>query len=97
MPAPLYHSGPLRFAMTMQHVGATLIVMERFDATAALSLIAKHRGGRAPGPDDARETPEAAGTGDGRQPVESGTNHPWSGPVRARDQTRDDRLGRAYP
>ena len=43
MPAPLYHSGPLRFAMTMQHVGATLIVMERFDASAALSLIAKHR------------------------------------------------------
>jgi len=43
MPAPLYHSGPLRFAMTMQHVGAKLIVMERFDASAALSLIAKHR------------------------------------------------------
>jgi len=42
MPAPLYHSGPLRFAMTMQHVGATLIVMERFDASAALSLIARH-------------------------------------------------------
>ncbi len=43
MPAPLYHSGPLRFAMTMQHVGATLIVMERFDAAAALALCEKYR------------------------------------------------------
>lgn len=43
MPAPLYHSGPLRFAMTMQHVGATLIVMERFDADAALALCERYR------------------------------------------------------
>jgi fatty-acyl-CoA synthase len=43
MPAPLYHSGPLRFAMTMQHVGATLVVMERFDARSALRLCERHR------------------------------------------------------
>ncbi len=43
MPAPLYHSGPLRFAMTMQHVGATLIVMEKFDAAHALALCQKYR------------------------------------------------------
>ena len=43
MPAPLYHSGPLRFAMTMQHVGATLVVMEKFDAAKALELCQRHR------------------------------------------------------
>jgi len=43
MPAPLYHSGPLRFSMTMQHVGATLIVMERFDAHEALVLCERYR------------------------------------------------------
>ncbi len=43
LPAPLYHSGPLRFAMTMQHVGATLVVMEHFEARAALELCERHR------------------------------------------------------
>jgi fatty-acyl-CoA synthase len=43
MPAPLYHSGPLRFAMTMQHLGATLVVMERFEARQALELCERHR------------------------------------------------------
>ena len=43
LPAPLYHSGPLRFAMTMQHIGATLVVMERFDARAALALCERYR------------------------------------------------------
>jgi len=42
MPAPLYHSGPLRFAMTMQHVGATLVVMERFDALRALEVCERY-------------------------------------------------------
>jgi long-chain acyl-CoA synthetase len=43
LPAPLYHSGPLRFAMTMQHVGATLVIMERFDALTALRLCERLR------------------------------------------------------
>ncbi len=43
LPAPLYHSGPLRFAMTMQHLGATLVVMERFEARAALALCDRYR------------------------------------------------------
>lgn len=43
LPAPLYHSGPLRFAMTMQHLGATLVVMERFEARAALALCERYR------------------------------------------------------
>ena len=43
MPAPLYHSGPLRFAMSMQHVGGTLIVMERFEAARALELCERYR------------------------------------------------------
>lgn len=43
MPAPLYHSGPLRFSMAMQHLGATLIVMERFDALQALEACVRYR------------------------------------------------------
>jgi fatty-acyl-CoA synthase len=43
LPAPLYHAGPLRFALTMQHVGALLIVMEHFDARAALQLCERYR------------------------------------------------------
>ena len=43
LPAPLYHAGPLRFAMTMLHLGATLVVMERFDARSALELCERYR------------------------------------------------------
>jgi fatty-acyl-CoA synthase len=43
LPAPLYHSGPLRFALTMGHIGATLVVMEKFDATASLELCRRYR------------------------------------------------------
>lgn len=43
MPCPIYHSGPLRFAMAMQQVGATLILMDRFEAVTALDLIEQHR------------------------------------------------------
>jgi long-chain acyl-CoA synthetase len=43
LPAPLYHAGPLRFAMAMHHVGATLVVMERFDAMAALRLCERYQ------------------------------------------------------
>jgi acyl-CoA synthetase (AMP-forming)/AMP-acid ligase II len=31
-PAPLYHAAPLRFCMSTLAIGATLVVMERFDA-----------------------------------------------------------------
>jgi long-chain acyl-CoA synthetase len=42
-PAPLYHSAPLRFTVTMQRLGATSVVMEQFDALQALELIERHR------------------------------------------------------
>jgi acyl-CoA synthetase (AMP-forming)/AMP-acid ligase II len=42
-PAPLYHSAPLGFTMAMLRLGATVIVMEHFDAERALALIEKHR------------------------------------------------------
>ncbi|MEQ9125029.1 MAG: AMP-binding protein, partial [Alphaproteobacteria bacterium] len=35
-PAPLYHAAPLRFNMQVQKIGGTCIVMEKFDAEAAL-------------------------------------------------------------
>jgi acyl-CoA synthetase (AMP-forming)/AMP-acid ligase II len=41
-PAPLYHAAPLRACMYMHRIGATSVVMERFDAEEALRLIERH-------------------------------------------------------
>ena len=38
-PAPLYHAAPLRWCMTMHRVGATVVVMEKFDPERALQII----------------------------------------------------------
>lgn len=42
-PAPLYHAAPLRFCGTINSVGGTVIVMDRFDAEDALGLIERYR------------------------------------------------------
>ena len=42
-PAPLYHAAPLRTCATVQALGGTALVMERFDAEAALAAIEHHR------------------------------------------------------
>ncbi|HLM29874.1 MAG TPA: acyl-CoA synthetase [Acidimicrobiales bacterium] len=42
-PAPLYHSAPLVYSMSMQRLGATVVVMERFDPRRCLGLIERHR------------------------------------------------------
>ena len=42
-PAPLYHAAPLRFCLTAQRMGATVVVMERFDPEAALAAIDTHK------------------------------------------------------
>ena len=42
-PAPLYHSAPLGFTMSFLRVGATVVIMEKFDAADALRLIEKYR------------------------------------------------------
>ncbi|MEU7857963.1 acyl-CoA synthetase [Nonomuraea sp. NPDC049141] len=41
-PAPLYHAAPLRYCMTFQRLGATIVVMERFDPERYLELIEKY-------------------------------------------------------
>lgn len=38
-PAPIYHAAPLRFASVVQALGGTVILLERFDAEAALGVI----------------------------------------------------------
>ena len=38
-PAPLYHAAPLRFCMAAHRIGATVIVMEKFDPEEALAAI----------------------------------------------------------
>jgi long-chain acyl-CoA synthetase len=42
-PAPLYHAAPLRTCATVQALGGTAVVMDRFDAREALELIQRHR------------------------------------------------------
>jgi long-chain acyl-CoA synthetase len=42
-PAPLYHAAPLRFSMTVQRMGGTVIVMEHFDAEEFLRLVETER------------------------------------------------------
>jgi long-chain acyl-CoA synthetase len=42
-PAPQYHSAPLRFCRAMQRLGATVVVMEHFDAVELLRLIERYQ------------------------------------------------------
>jgi fatty-acyl-CoA synthase len=41
-PAPLYHSAPLVYCMSMLRLGATVVVMEHFDPARCLELIERH-------------------------------------------------------
>jgi len=41
-PAPLYHSAPLVYSMSMLRLGATVVIMESFDASACLALIERY-------------------------------------------------------
>lgn len=41
-PAPLYHAAPLRYAMMVQALGGTAVVMEHFDAERYLQLVQEH-------------------------------------------------------
>ena len=42
-PAPLYHAAPLVYSMSMHRLGATVVVMEKFDPQLCLQLIERHR------------------------------------------------------
>ncbi|MEW4449500.1 acyl-CoA synthetase [Qipengyuania sp. JC766] len=42
-PAPLYHAAPLAWSSTVQRLGGTVVVMEKFDPEQALALIERHR------------------------------------------------------
>ncbi len=42
-PAPLYHAAPLAWSMGAQRLGATVVVMERFDPVEMLRLIENYR------------------------------------------------------
>ncbi len=42
-PAPLYHSAPLVYSMSWQRLGATVVVMEKFDPAQCLELIERYR------------------------------------------------------
>ena len=42
-PAPLYHAAPLAYSTSVQGIGGTVIVMEKFDAADCLAAIEKYR------------------------------------------------------
>ncbi|WP_436794699.1 acyl-CoA synthetase [Actinospongicola halichondriae] len=42
-PAPLYHAAPLGWTLAGHRLGATVVVMERFDAAGTLEAIERHR------------------------------------------------------
>jgi acyl-CoA synthetase (AMP-forming)/AMP-acid ligase II len=42
-PAPLYHAAPLKFSLAVLAAGGTVVVMEKFDAAAALACIDRWR------------------------------------------------------
>ena len=42
-PAPLYHAAPLRWSMTVQRLGGTVVMMAHFDPLAALAAIERYR------------------------------------------------------
>lgn len=42
-PAPLYHTAPSYWSMSLQSLGATVVVMEKFDPEQALVAIERHR------------------------------------------------------
>ncbi len=41
-PAPMYHAAPLGFSTAVQRLGGAVVVMERFDAAAALEAVESH-------------------------------------------------------
>jgi acyl-CoA synthetase (AMP-forming)/AMP-acid ligase II len=41
-PAPFYHAAPLRFCMSAQALGATVVAMEHFDPEQYLALVERH-------------------------------------------------------
>ncbi len=41
-PAPLYHSAPLQFCIAVTRIGATVVVLEHFDAAACLRAIERY-------------------------------------------------------
>lgn len=42
-PAPLYHTAPLAYGMAAHRLGATLVIMDKFDAEETLGLIERYR------------------------------------------------------
>lgn len=42
-PAPVYHAAPLGYSVSTQALGGTVVMMDRFDAEAALAAIEKYR------------------------------------------------------
>ncbi|MGI5291753.1 acyl-CoA synthetase [Nonomuraea polychroma] len=42
-PAPLYHAAPLRYCLTFQRFGATVVVMERFDPEQYLQAVERYK------------------------------------------------------
>ena len=70
-PAPLYHSAPLIWSMTVQRMGGTVVLMEHFDPERCLQLINEHKVPRSVRPDHVRPPAQAPRGGPGGYDVSS--------------------------
>ena len=93
-PAPLYHSAPLVWSMTVQRMGGTAVIMDHFDPERCLQLIAEHRITHAQFvPTMFVRLPQAARGGAQRlRRLVTALGRPRRGPVRTRGQAAHDRV-----
>ena len=93
-PAPTYHTAPAMWSMCAQAVGATTVMMERFDAEQALECRTAVRSyTRTVRSHDVRPHVAVARLdADGFRPVHIAAGGPCGSAVSARDQAADDRL-----
>ncbi len=93
-PAPLYHAAPISYAMTVQRVGGTVVMMRRFDAlevAAADRAVPRHP--QPMGADDVRAHAEAArGRARALRPVQPPRRDPCRRTLPGGGQAPDDRL-----
>ena len=92
--APLYHAAPLRYSMSVQRLGGTVVVMEHFDPEETLRYIEKYKGHRGPiRAHDVRAHVENAGR-DAREIrcLHAQMRDPCGGAVPRRCETSHDRM-----
>ena len=97
-PAPLYHAAPLRICATVQALGGTVVVMERFDAEAALAPSSTTASPTASGSRRCSSGCSSSTSGaDALRPLQPADRRPRRRALPGGGQAADDRLVGADP